>query len=139
MNLIPSKPGVAPLIEMLRRRTTWVLGAPLAESLTLTPLVPAASIDANVPPPSIVIDLVIVTVPKPPGSMASISPLSAVFEIAPANVLHGAVRLHGLTSSPTPDTQVRVAWPKAAVEKPIRIATLNRKRRALELFIWRLI
>jgi hypothetical protein len=38
-----------------------------------------------------------------------ISPFAAVFEIAPAKVLHGAVRLHGLTSSPTPDTQVRVA------------------------------
>src|SRR5690242_18968020 len=33
----------------------------------------------------------------------------AVFEIAPAKVLPGAVRLHGLASSPTPDTQVRVA------------------------------
>jgi hypothetical protein len=31
-------------------------------------------------------------------------------EIAPANVLHGDVREHGLASSPTPDTQVRVAW-----------------------------
>jgi hypothetical protein len=39
-----------------------------------------------------------------------ISPPAAVFEIAPANVLHGAVRLHGLASSPTPDTHVRVAW-----------------------------
>ena len=27
-----------------------------------------------------------------------------------AKVLHGAVRLHGLASSPTPETQVRVAW-----------------------------
>jgi hypothetical protein len=27
--------------------------------------------------------------------------------------LHGAVRLHGLTSSPTPETQVRVAWAEA--------------------------
>jgi hypothetical protein len=37
-----------------------------------------------------------------------------VTEIAPANVLHGAVRLHGgvplaLASSPTPETQVREA------------------------------
>ena len=32
---------------------------------------------------------------KPPG---------AVFEIAPGKVLHGAVRLHGLASSPTPET-----------------------------------
>ncbi len=37
-------------------------------------------------------------------------PPAAVFEIAPAKVLHGAVRLHGLTSSPTPETHVRVAW-----------------------------
>src|SRR5262249_41076398 len=36
-------------------------------------------------------------------------PLGAVFEMAPAKVLHGAVRLHGFTSSPTPETQVRVA------------------------------
>src|SRR5438270_454841 len=50
-----------------------------------------------------------VTAPKPPGSRQLISPLIAVLEIAPANVLHGAVRLHGLASSPTPETQVRVA------------------------------
>src|SRR6267143_6172336 len=56
-----------------------------------------------------VIDLVIVTAPKPPGSRTLISPPGAVFEIAPAKVLHGAVRLHGFTSSPTPETQVRVA------------------------------
>ncbi|MGY3343498.1 hypothetical protein ACVI1I_002713 [Bradyrhizobium sp. USDA 4459] len=36
------------------------------------------------------------------------SPPAAVFEIAPAKVLHGAVRLQGFTSSPTPETQVRV-------------------------------
>jgi hypothetical protein len=57
----------------------------------------------------IVIDLVIVTPPNPPGSRQLISPPLAVFEIAPANVLHGAVRLQGLASSPTPETQVRVA------------------------------
>src|SRR5689334_11148687 len=55
------------------------------------------------------IDLVMVTEPKPPGSSTLISPPAAVFEIAPAKVLHGAVRLHGLASSPTPETQVRVA------------------------------
>src|ERR687895_365588 len=59
---------------------------------------------------STVIDLVIVKAPKAPGSRQLISPFSAVFEIAPANVLHGAVRLQGLTSSPTPETQVRDAW-----------------------------
>jgi hypothetical protein len=55
------------------------------------------------------IDLVIVIAPKPPESRTLISPAAAVLEIAPANVLQGAVRLQGLTSSPTPDTQVRVA------------------------------
>jgi hypothetical protein len=56
-----------------------------------------------------VMDLLIVTVPNPPGSKASISPPVAVFDIAPAKVLQGAVRLHGLASSPTPETQVRAA------------------------------
>src|SRR5689334_10551701 len=40
-------------------------------------------------------------------------PPAAVLEIAPAHVLQGAVRLHGFTSSPTPDTHVRVAWAEA--------------------------
>jgi len=77
--------------------------------LMMMPLVLSARIPAWVPAPSMVIDLVMVTAPKPPGSMTLISPPVAVFEIAPANVLHGAVRLHGLASSPTPETQVRVA------------------------------
>jgi hypothetical protein len=46
--------------------------------------------------------------------MQLIMPPVAVLEIAPAHVLHGAVRLQGLASSPTPDTHVRVAWAKAA-------------------------
>ena len=74
------------------------------------PFVPELRIEASVPVPSIVIDVVIVTVPKPPGSRTEISPPAAVLEIAPPNVLHGAVRLQGFASSPTPDTQVRVAW-----------------------------
>jgi hypothetical protein len=57
----------------------------------------------------IVSDLVIVTPPNPPGSSTLISPPAAVLEIAPANVLHGAVRLHGFASSPTPETHVLVA------------------------------
>src|SRR5260221_9108366 len=36
-----------------------------------------------------------------------ISPAGAVLEMAPAKVLHGAVRLQGLASSPTPETHVR--------------------------------
>jgi hypothetical protein len=74
------------------------------------PLVSAARTEPNVAPQSIVIDYVIVTAPKPPGSMQLISPPDAVLEMAPAKVLHGAVRVQALASSPTPDTQVRVAW-----------------------------
>src|SRR6266446_7343429 len=111
--LTPFMPVPAPLIDRLRRRTILVCGAPLPESLTFTPFVPAARMPASTPAPSMVIDLVIVTAPKPPESIQLISPPSAVFEIAPANVLQGAVRLHGLTSSPTPDTQVRVACARA--------------------------
>src|SRR5215468_3126860 len=73
------------------------------------PLVPDTSTPASGLSDEMVIDLVMVTAPKPPGSRTLISPLGAVLEIAPAKVLHGAVRLHGLASSPTPETHVRVA------------------------------
>src|SRR5512140_1005375 len=75
--------------------------------LTRTPAVPVWQ--------EMVIDLVTVRAPKPPGSKQLISPAGAVFEIAPAKVLHGAVRLQGLASSPTPETHVRVAWACADV------------------------
>src|SRR5271154_5149556 len=52
--------------------------------------------------------LPMLTPPKPPASSASISPPAAVLEIAPFQVWQGCVRLHGLASLPTPDTQVRV-------------------------------
>ena len=71
--------------------------------------VPETSTPAVTPSQAIVIAFVIVTAPKPPGSRQLISPPAAVFEIAPGKVLQGAVRLHGLASSPTPETQVRVA------------------------------
>src|SRR5258705_4232393 len=102
---IPFGPNVVPvpLIEKLRIVTNE-LGA-----LTMIPFVPLDSMEPITPPPSIVIDLVIVTAPNPPGSRILISPPVAVLLIAPANVLQGAVRLQGLTSSPTPETQVRVA------------------------------
>src|SRR4051794_2929160 len=98
----PEMPVPAPLID--RPRNVTLMPAPLM----MTPDVPAARIDPNAPEPSRVIDLVTVTAPKPPGSRQSISPGSTVLEIAPANVLHGADRLPGLMSSPTPDTHVRV-------------------------------
>jgi len=89
--------------------TVIASAAPMQPELQPLPFVPAERIEPIVPVPSRVIDFVIVTVPKPPGSRTEISPLAAVLEIAPAKVLQGAVRLHGLTSSPTPETQVRVA------------------------------
>src|SRR2546423_1897416 len=119
---MPTTPVPAPLMEMLRSLATFVPAAPLAESLRLTPLVPAASMEANVPPPSMVIDFVMVTAPKPPGSTQSISPPSAVFEMAPAKVLQGAVRLQGFASSPTPDTHALVACAGAA-DAQARVAT----------------
>src|SRR5579872_6149646 len=76
---------------------------------TTMPLVPETSTPASELSEEMVIGLVIVTAPKPPGSSTLISPLGAVFEMAPAKVLQGAVRLHGFASSPTPETQVRVA------------------------------
>src|SRR6185369_2619506 len=78
-------------------------------ALTTMPFVPETSTPASIGSDRIVIDLVMVTAPKQHGSRPLISPWAAVFEIATANVLHGAVRLHGLASSPTPETQVRVA------------------------------
>src|SRR5882762_3968150 len=89
----------------------------VAAALTMTPLVPDARTPAS-PEESWVrlIDLVMVTAPKPPGSSTLNSPPAMVFEIAPAKVLQGAVRLHGLTSSPTPETQVRVACALAGAD-----------------------
>src|SRR6185295_4281183 len=129
-NLMPSSPEHAPLIDMLRKITSEVV-----VPFIMIPLVPAARIPARVPSPLIVIDLVIVTAPKPPGSNTEISPQVAVLEIAPAKVLQGAVRLHGLASSPTPDTQVRVAW-ACATDEIVRLNTviarmLNAKRNFL--------
>src|SRR5579884_1726561 len=60
-----------------------------------------------------------VTAPKPPASIASISPPGAVFKRAPAKVLHGAGRSQGLTSSPLlAETHVRGIWALAADVKP---------------------
>ena len=87
----------------------WSVTTSFTPALILMPFVNDPRMLAFSPTPLIVIDFVIVTTPNPPGSSTEISPPAAVFEMAPANVLHGAVRLHGLTSSPTPDTHVRVA------------------------------
>src|SRR3981189_2603823 len=118
---MPFTPVSTPLKLMLRRRTVLRTSAALKLSNGMfTPLVPLLRMEANTSWQSMVIDLVMVTAPKPPGSRQLISPLSAVLEMAPAKVLHGAVRLHGLASSPTPDTQVRVAWACAGAENANR-------------------
>src|SRR5260370_16778882 len=92
---------------MLRMITTSV-----APGATTIPFVPATRTEATwPPPPSRVMDFVMVTAPKPPGSSASISPPAAVLGIAPPHVLHAAVRLHGLTSSPRPQTHIHPALP----------------------------
>ena len=128
--LMPLSVVQTPLIDMLRSVTTSFTPA-----LTMTPLTLAARIPAKVPSPLIVIAFVMVTAPKPPGSSTEISPQGAVFDIAPAKVLHGAVRLHGLASSPTPDTHVLVAC-ACATDEIARLKTaiakiLNAKRNFL--------
>ncbi len=101
---MPDSPVPNPL-RLNPRRTTLSL----APALTMIALVPETSIDPWVPVQSMVMALVMVTAPKPPGSRQSISPLGAVLEIAPAKVLQGAVRLHGWASSPVP--KPRSGWP----------------------------
>src|ERR1700735_4153547 len=81
-----------------------------------------------------VMALVIETLPKPPGSRQLISPPAAAFVIVPAKVLHGAVRLHGLASSPTPDTHVRDACAFAGMEN-IAIPMAKTNATKTELFI----
>src|ERR1043166_2213291 len=102
-------------MDKLRRITTSV---GCKTELIVTPLVPDTKMLVRLPSPFKVMDLVMVTAPKPPGSSAEISPPAAVFEIAPANVLQGAVRLQGLASSPTPEIQVRVACAFASEDIP---------------------
>src|ERR1700749_382623 len=85
------------------------------------PLVPEVRMLPSFPSATMLIDFVIVTAPNPPGSSTLISPPAAVFEIAPAKVLQGAVRLHGLASSPTPDTQVRDACALAGLTTKLRL------------------
>src|SRR5664279_90947 len=111
-----------PSISSPLRKTVSV-----APALTMMPFVPETKTPASTLSQIMAIDLVMVKAPKPPGSMQLISPLGAVLEMAPAKVLHGAVRLHGLASSPTPDTQVRVAWALAGTAvNPVNIAHPSR-------------
>src|SRR5580692_8126774 len=116
---MPTRPGPVVWIMPLNRKFRMIMTS-VAAALMFMPFEPEARMEATwPPPPSSVIALVIVSVPKPPGSSASISPPADVLEMAPAKVLHGAVRLQGLASSPTPEIQVRVACACAgAIAKP---------------------
>ena len=91
---VPTEP--VPSMLRLRRRTVrnGSLALPAA-ILMITPLAPPVSTPAVCSWQSMVIDLVMVTVPKAPESRQLMMPLMAVLEIAPAKVLHGAVRLQG--------------------------------------------
>ena len=100
----PFRPVPNPSISSPSRRTLSV-----SKTDMTIPLVPDTSTPASKPTEVMLMDFVMVTAPKPPGSRTLISPPGAVLEMAPAKVLQGAVRLQGLASSPTPDTQVRVA------------------------------
>src|SRR5436190_19664466 len=106
--------------------TTAVAGAWMT-----IPLVPDTRTEARVPSPLMVIGFVMVTAPYPPGSSTEISPPLAVFEIAPAKVLQVAVRLQGLASSQTPETQVRLAcaWARDANPTTPSMAKRTLKRR----------
>src|SRR2546422_6189094 len=71
--LMPFSPLPAPFIDKLRSVTTSFVPA-----LMMTALTVANRIPASVPSPLIVMDLVIVTAPNPPGSSTEISPHAAV-------------------------------------------------------------
>lgn len=66
-------------IERLRRMTISV-----AAALTLIPFVSDPRMEPSTPPPSMVVDLVMVTVPKPSESSTEMTPAAAVLLIAPA-------------------------------------------------------
>lgn len=83
----PSSPVPTPKKSKPRRITSSV-----GPAFTTTPFVPLTRMPPCTLLASIVMDLVIVTAPKPPESSALISPPMAVLPMAPANVLQGAVR-----------------------------------------------
>src|SRR5438270_7641402 len=128
MTMMPLVAALSPSKSSPRSTTT----SPAFGTLTMIPLPALVSTPASVPSEEMVIGLVIVTAPKPPGSRTLISPPEAVLEIAPAKVLHGAVRLQGFASSPTPDTHVRVACACAIVANPAVMVIVAKKRSILD-------
>src|SRR5215204_530789 len=132
-------PRSVPLMLRFRRRTVLrVSPARVKPSKRIeTPTVPLFRMVAFAPVPSMVTDFTMPTTPKLPESRTLIWPLTFVFEIAPAKVLQGAVRLHGLTSSPTPETHGRV-WACAAtdtVKRNVRKAKILKGARMLAMYL----
>src|SRR4051794_31964663 len=121
VTVMPLRPVPRPSMSRPSRMTLSLTPAAITMALVPETSTPASNVER------IVIDLVIVTPPKPPGSRTLISPPPAVLEMAPAKVLHGAVRLQGFASSPTPETQVRVACALAGATLNIA-ATIPPKR-----------
>src|SRR5262245_2534905 len=89
---------------------------------------------AYFPPPSIVIDLSMVTRPKAPDSCATISPPALVFASAPAKVRHGLAAVQLLLSSPEGDTQLRLTCPCATPTASKQAAAANTIENRLEIF-----
>src|SRR4249920_1110234 len=88
---IPFAPVSTPLKLMLRRRTVLRTSAALKLSNGMfTPLVPLLRIEAKTSWQSMVIDVVMVTAPKPPGSRQLISPFSVEVHVATRVDRHGA-------------------------------------------------
>src|SRR5947208_3584172 len=103
-NRTPLVPVPRPLRERFRKTTTS-----FGPAFTTIPLLAPARIEARGPWPSIVIAVVIVTDPKSPAPLTSISPPAAVRVRAALKVRHAKLWEHGFESSPSPDTQVREA------------------------------
>jgi len=86
-------PALRPLTSSPRRMTSSLTPALMVRPLPTLNRTPPITLRA-----SLVIAFVIVTAPSPAESIALISPDAAVLLIAPANVLHGAVREHSYES-----------------------------------------
>src|SRR5260370_25499869 len=93
--LTPFVPTVLQLIFRLRRITEPVV-------VITTPLPPPTRTPPGPASQSIVMALVMVTCPNPPGSKQSISPFTAAFERAPAKVLQTAALLPDLAPAADP-------------------------------------
>src|SRR5512139_1260664 len=70
-------------------------------------------------------DLVTVSVPKPPESTATTSPPARALACATSKVRQGSWALHGFASEPTTETKVRCASAHASTPKRDRTAAAS--------------